>query len=79
VAPACIVTAGFDPLHDEGIAYGARLATAGVPVRHLDYEGLVHGFFQFAGAIATARRAHHDITAVLRASFASDPEPTIPP
>lgn len=75
VAPACIVTAGFDPLHDEGVAYAARLAAAGVAVRHLDYDGLVHGFIQFAGAIAAARRAQHDIADVLRGAFAMPSNP----
>ncbi|MEO8937053.1 MAG: alpha/beta hydrolase [Burkholderiaceae bacterium] len=75
VAPACIVTAGFDPLHDEGVAYAARLAAAGVAVRHLDYEGLVHGFIQFAGAIPAARRAQQDIAAALRVAFATPSPP----
>lgn len=69
VAPACVVTAGFDPLHDEGVAYAARLAEAGVAVTHLDYPGLVHGFLQFGGAIAAARQAQHDIVGVLRDTF----------
>ena len=69
VAPACVVTAGFDPLHDEGVAYAARLAAAGVPVQSLDYPGMIHGFAQFAGAIPGARSALHDIVAALRAAL----------
>ena len=69
VAPACVVTAGFDPLHDEGVAYTARLADAGVAVTHLDYPGLIHGFLQFGGAIAAARQAHRDIVGVMRAAL----------
>jgi acetyl esterase len=45
VAPALVVTAGFDPLRDEGRAYADRLADAGVPVRYRCYDDLVHGFF----------------------------------
>jgi acetyl esterase len=45
VAPAVIVTAGFDPLRDEGRAYADELAAAGVPVRYRCYDDLVHGFF----------------------------------
>lgn len=43
--PAVVVTAGFDPLRDEAIAYVERLADAGVRISHHDYEGVVHGFF----------------------------------
>ncbi len=45
LAPAVVVTAGFDPLRDEGDAYAARLADAGVVVRHRCYDDMVHGFF----------------------------------
>jgi acetyl esterase len=45
VAPAVVVTAGFDPLRDEGRAYADKLAAAGVSVRYRCYDDLVHGFF----------------------------------
>jgi acetyl esterase len=45
VAPAVVVTAGFDPLRDEGDAYAARLRAAGVGVRWRCYDDQVHGFF----------------------------------
>jgi acetyl esterase len=41
---ATVVTAGFDPLRDEGVAYADRLAAAGVDVAHRHYEGMIHGF-----------------------------------
>lgn len=78
VAEACIVTAGFDPLRDEGVAYATRLADAGVAVAHLQYPGLIHGFLQFGGAIDAARRAQHDIVGVLREAF-SRPSPIAGP
>ncbi len=45
LAPALVVTAGFDPLHDDGETYAGRLAAAGVEVEYRCYEDQVHGFF----------------------------------
>lgn len=42
--PALIVTAGFDPLSDGGAAYAEKLRQADVPVKHLHYPGMIHGF-----------------------------------
>src|SRR5438094_6870637 len=44
VAPALIVTAGFDPLRDEGDAYARTLREAGVRVDYACYGGMIHGF-----------------------------------
>ena len=45
VAPALVVTAGFDPLRDEGAAYARELEAAGVDVEYRCYDDMVHGFF----------------------------------
>lgn len=50
VAPATVVTAGFDPLRDEGFAYADRLREAGVAVVHRHYDETIHGFFSMVGA-----------------------------
>jgi acetyl esterase len=69
VAPACIVVAGYDPLHDEGVAYAAKLESAGVEVQLIDYPGMVHGFFNFGGAVEVARSAHDDVVRALVKAF----------
>ena len=42
---ALVVTAGFDPLRDDGTAYAAALRSAGVEVHERCYDGQIHGFF----------------------------------
>jgi acetyl esterase len=45
-APAClVVTAGFDPLKDEGKEYAAKLSAAGVKANHVEHAGFVHDFY----------------------------------
>ncbi len=45
LAPAVVVTAGFDPLRDEGNAYAEAMRAAGVDVVSRCYDDQVHGFF----------------------------------
>jgi len=55
--PAYILTAGFDPLRDEAIAYAAKLKQAGVTVTHVDYPTMIHGFLTMQGWIPLATQA----------------------
>ncbi|OBK78464.1 alpha/beta hydrolase [Mycobacterium sp. 1274761.0] len=52
--PAIVVTAGFDVLYSEGVAYAQRLRKANVPVVHRDYPGLFHGFLTMMAFCAGA-------------------------
>ena len=69
VAPAFIVTAGFDPLRDEGEAYARKLEDAGVKVELRRFPDQIHGFFNVIGAGRTARAAVDEIAAALRAGL----------
>jgi len=60
LAPAVILTAGFDPLRDEARAYADKLEAAGVPVDYTCARTLVHGFLNMTGAVHAAREAIYD-------------------
>jgi acetyl esterase len=64
--PAIIVTAEYDPLRDEGEAYGALLEKAGVPVEVRRENGMVHGFFWMGGAVDRGREILDELGADLR-------------
>ena len=55
--PAYLITAGYDPLLDEGRAYAERMAREGVEVAYREYSDMVHGFILFGGVLDTANAA----------------------
>jgi acetyl esterase len=57
VAPATVVTAGFDVLRDEGVAYAAKLDAAGVDTSHHHYPSMAHGFLSMTDDVAVADEA----------------------
>ena len=64
--PAMIVTAGFDPLRDEGRAYADRLRQAGVDVVYREYPGQIHAFVSLTKAIPQGMAATLEIADYLR-------------
>jgi acetyl esterase len=54
---ATVITAGFDPLRDEGFAYTDRLEEAGVDAEHEHYEGMIHGFVNLVDMVDQSRDA----------------------
>lgn len=66
LAPAYVVTAGFDPLLDEGDAYADKLRAAGVPVEHVTEDGLIHGFINMVALGRSAPKAARRAAAALQ-------------
>lgn len=65
--PAYVLTAGADPLRDEGEEYARRLEQAGVPVTYRTFPGQFHGFFTMGKLLDQANIAVRDIGGWLRA------------
>jgi acetyl esterase len=66
LAPAVIVTCGFDPLRDEGEAYAKALARSGSEVIHWREHGLLHGFAHMTSFSPVARQAMDRAAVALR-------------
>ena len=69
-ARAAIITAGYDPLRDEGRAYAKALRAAGVTVDHREWEGQFHPFFNLRTLIPEAGEAIDWLAAQAREAFA---------
>ncbi len=64
--PTHVITAEYDILRDEGEAFAERLMAAGVPTTQIRYDGMLHAFMHFTGAIGAGREAVSETAEVLR-------------
>ena len=64
--PAYVITAGFDPLKDEGKAYADGLRAAGVDVQYVNYDGMIHGFIALTALVENAANAVAETGAALK-------------
>ena len=69
LAPAFVLTAGYDPLKDEGSVYADKLQNAGVSTEFIEYEGMIHGFITMGGVVDAATEALQQCGAALRRAF----------
>ncbi|MCA9511402.1 MAG: alpha/beta hydrolase [Myxococcales bacterium] len=67
--PATVITAEYDPLRDEGEAYGRMLEDAGVGTLIVRYDGMIHGFVSMFGVLDKGRDAVELCSKRLREAF----------
>ena len=69
--PAYIMLGGYDPLHDEGLAYAEKLRGASVRVTIADYADMVHCFIYLQTVLPQAREAVADAAKAVRDALAA--------
>jgi acetyl esterase/lipase len=69
VAPALIITADHDPLHDEGDEYATKLKAANISVDHTCWPGMVHGLASMAGVLDAGKALIDQVGTALRKAF----------
>ena len=69
LAPAFVMTAGFDPLRDEGLMYANALSKAGVSAQYICFERQIHGFITMGRVMQEANTAVSLCASVLRANL----------
>jgi acetyl esterase len=73
--PAIVVTAEYDPLRDDGLAYVQALEEAGVPVTHYHYDDVFHAFFSLVNLIERGNEAVAQVGADIRSVVAQAKAP----
>jgi acetyl esterase len=68
-APAIVVTAECDVLHDDGLRYAEALQHASVPVEYREYPGMIHAFFGMVPAVDDAMNAQRAVWAAFKRAF----------
>jgi len=69
VAPAIVITAECDVLHDDGERYAEALRRAGAAVEYKEYPGMIHGFFGMMPAVDDAMNAQRAVWAAFKRAF----------
>jgi acetyl esterase len=69
VAPAIVITAECDVLHDDGQGYAEALRRAGVAVEYREYKGMIHAFFGMVPAVDDAMNAQRTVWAAFKRAF----------
>ena len=69
LAPAYILTCGFDPLRDDGLVYSEKLKKSGVEVVYRCFEGQIHGFITMGGIIDETIVAINEVASFVSSQY----------
>ena len=70
LAPAIVITAECDVLHDDGERYADAVRRAGVPVEYKEFPGMIHAFFGMVPTVDDAMNAQRMVWAAFKRAFA---------